>query len=156
MVKKYIIDGYNVLNKMGAFARARRENFGAARDKFVEVLGAFADYEGVDILLVFDGTPHNPNIKRPGDRVEIRFPARGHTADSAIERLVYEEKNKDEVTVVTDDYCERSMVSGMGCCCMSSADFEDLLHNALTEKSRDTQKHNIINSHLFKGTKLDI
>lgn len=151
----YIIDGYNVLNKLSFLARLRRVNFDNARDRFIELLNKFADYFPCKVIVVFDGRPWQSIYSRD-DIIEIRFSESVSTADRIIERMIYLQKSRKDIIVVTDDLLERDMVRGLGCMCMSCYEFENILKQIERLKYKDIKKRHLLNKIIFRGVKLDI
>lgn len=157
-----VVDGYNVIFGTPRYQRLMDEEagehrgtdpFDRAREALVSDVAAFAQgrYEPV---VVFDAAgnvnPEHPELKRAG--VRMIFSPRGVSADSVIEKLVTECRQKmREVTVVTSDNTIRATVGGIPVTRISSSllaneieildverevEIQDRNHGRLTVKDR--------------------
>ena len=120
-----VVDGYNVIYKTSRYTSLMDEPagdralgndpFDRARSLLVADVAAYAQgrYEAV---IVFDGSgnvsPDRPDLHSAG--VRLLFSRTGESADTVIERLVTECRQRDrEVTVVTSDNTIRATVGGI-------------------------------------------
>jgi predicted RNA-binding protein with PIN domain len=128
MVKEFIVvDGYNVINSWDEFSKLKNEDLSFARDLLLHKVSEYAavnDYKGV---LVFDAMDR----KGPADieehaGVTVVYTAENETADSWIERYVYQiAKGEAKVYVVTSDYAVQNMILGSGAYRISSREFKE-------------------------------
>lgn len=120
-----VIDGYNVINNWPEFKKVSEENLEHARELLKENLSeylAFKDYYGI---LVFDAQETiGEAVSERIDRLELVFTSEGETADSWIERKVYDlVRSGENVFVVTSDYAEQLSVLGSGAYRLSAREF---------------------------------
>jgi len=140
MTKRLIlIDGYNVLNKWKSLKKEKQKSIAAARDKLIEIIHKYADFTDAEIKIVFDGKPNMPlEIKDP----IVIYSKEKDTADSAIERLVYQTQDRKNILVVTSDVMQQKMVFGMGGFYKNAEDFEDMVNEALEKADSDIERFN--------------
>ena len=129
-----IVDGYNVIRNNARYSRLGPDYEGgpawnAAREALINdaALVAAGAYEHCTV--VFDGAG-NPNSTGRPERVagiDVIFSPSGVSADSVIERLSHEARERGrEVTVVSSDLTIQSTVFGGGVTRMSSSGFTSL------------------------------
>ncbi len=122
-----IVDGYNVIFNWKELKELSEVNLDSARGKLIDILSNYQGYTGCHMLVVFDAyRVKGQSAKR--DRyqdVEIAYTAENQTADSYIEREVYNIMSDEvkNVTVVTSDGWVQRIVSGEGALRMSSSEF---------------------------------
>ncbi|WP_281198897.1 NYN domain-containing protein [Staphylococcus schleiferi] len=118
-----IIDGYNMIGQSPELSRVAKENLEEARE---QLLIEIANYNAVikgKIVCVFDayeqGTPQSESVYHG---VHVIFTKENETADSFIERYVYNIYNKHttHITVVTSDMSEQHAIFGTGAYRLSS------------------------------------
>lgn len=115
-----VVDGYNVIFKSERYLARMDETAGTdpfeqARELLVADVAAYAKGR-YDAVIVFDAagnvSPERPNLTRAG--VRLVFSSAGESADTVIERLVSEERQRPRaVTVVTSDRTIRATVGGV-------------------------------------------
>ncbi len=103
-----ILDGDNVLRVLKLFSGKevhRAEGF----LQRLEHLAVSSDWE---IVVIFDG----PKMLLPRETgpLVIRYAPRAKTADTVIERLVYEAPDRSEMVVVTQDRAQADLILGLG------------------------------------------
>jgi predicted RNA-binding protein with PIN domain len=101
----YLFDGFNLLHA-GGFEDSR---------ELTDKLASFVAARGVRGVLVFDGTGEDLDY----GPLEVRF---AEDADSLLERLAAEHRNKEQVCLVSSDSDVRS-TSGLEVAKLSSATF---------------------------------
>lgn len=109
LVRRLIVDGYNLLHGTPRYAKVVERDIDAARDRLIADLGARAA-EGEDVTVVFDGAgnPMSDGQPRLVGGVTVVFSPHGVDADSIIEGLAAEARRSgDEATVVTSDGATR-------------------------------------------------
>jgi len=105
-----IVDGYNVIYAWPDLARLKDTNLEHARDKLIDVLASYGAYKGYEVIVVFDAhsTPGTHTVYTTDSGVTVVFTSEGETADSYIERTVYELIRQGvRVYVVTSDWIEQ-------------------------------------------------
>ena len=104
-----VVDGYNVINSWQDFRKFREENLEHARELLKEKLAEYIAFKGYSGIVVFDAQEVQgvASFEKNG-ALEIVFTNEGETADSWIERRVYDlVKSGSSVFVVTSDYAEQ-------------------------------------------------
>ena len=122
-----VVDGYNVINNWPDFRKFREENLEHARELLKEKLAEYIAFKGETGILVFDALDvAGPAVVEKSGALEIVFTGEGETADSWIERRVYELVKEDgKVFVVTSDYAEQLNVLGSGAYRISAREFRE-------------------------------
>ncbi|MBR6473618.1 MAG: TetM/TetW/TetO/TetS family tetracycline resistance ribosomal protection protein [Firmicutes bacterium] len=119
-----IIDGYNLLFAWDEFRELREANIDGARESLIEVLQNYQGFTGSGMTLVFDGYRLKGNAGETvkyGD-LEVVYTGEGLTADRYIEKFIYENGRKYDVTVVTSDRMVQMSAMGDGAGRMSARD----------------------------------
>ena len=121
------MDGYNVINSWQDFRKFREENLEHARELLKEKLAEYTAFKGYSGIVVFDAQEVQgvASFEKNG-ALEIVFTNEGETADSWIERRVYDlVKSGSSVFVVTSDYAEQLNVLGSGAYRISAREFRE-------------------------------
>lgn len=100
-----IVDGYNVLFAWPELKEMAKIDIGGARQRLIEVLGNYAAFKNVEMVLVFDGykAKGNPGEKSRWETVQIAYTKEGQTADAYIEALAARIGSSYSARVVTSD-----------------------------------------------------
>lgn len=113
-----ILDGYNVINAWPELQALQEQNLEHARRQLEEITTNYAAFKGVRAVVVYDGkdmTSGAPREELRNKHLSVVFTNTDMTADSYIERRVYEIlRRKKVVFVVTGDYSEQLAVLGTG------------------------------------------
>lgn len=123
----FIIDGNNLIHRDADLSGIRHSDFVAARDALVHRLDGCASGIAKRIVIVFDGRASQMTGDPATSTVEVLFSPSNMTADSIIERMVYDMPKTETVTVVTSDRGERETVEAAGGHTMSCINFLELL-----------------------------
>ncbi len=136
-----IIDGYNVINSWEEFSELRKESLEHAREIFTAAVAEYAAFKGYRAIVVFDAQEMQGNGSvLEVHNIEVVYTDEGETADSWIERRVYElNKEQVKVFVVTSDYAEQINVLGAGGYRISSREFYNEYQNTKKEISENLQ-----------------
>jgi len=110
-----IIDGYNVLHYIPAFKKYIAGDIEEGRHQLIDLISNYQGYHGGKVTLVFDAhkTARIAKERSAYRNIEIIFSRKNETADSVIEKMVYESEDKDNICVVTSDRVFRMTVFGM-------------------------------------------
>lgn len=137
MKERYlIIDGYNMIGQSTTLSKIAKDNLEEAREQLID---AIANYNAViadEIVCVLDAYEQS-GIEREYMYHGVRtvFTKEKETADSFIERYVYELYNKHttHITVVTSDMSEQHAIFGSGAYRISSREmWRELKENQIT------------------------
>lgn len=111
-----IVDGYNVIHHIAEKEGLVDFNLEEARENLIERLNSFSGLMGYETVLVFDAYSQEKR-KRSEEirgRVKVVFTEKNKTADSYIEKLVFELPKLYTVKVVTSDYTLQRVVMAAG------------------------------------------
>ncbi len=149
----YLIDGYNVIHKCPQLRPLTQTNFEASRDSLIDRVARYCSLTSHHAKIVFDGRGRRqePSLPECGTaNVEIIFSPGHHTADTLIERIVYDARNRRDYVVVSGDRGIRNLVGGLGGLTMIPASFLTEIDQALESASSAlrNQTHQHRASHL--------
>lgn len=111
-----IVDGYNIINAWPELIELK-DNLEYARDKLAEIMAGYGAYRNYRVVVVFDAqfVASNENVRQLTDDLSVVFTGEGETADSYIEKMVYQMvKQGQRVYVVTSDWAEQLAILGSG------------------------------------------
>mgnify|MGYP001056394023 FL=1 len=137
-----IIDGYNMIGQSRELSKVARESLEEAREQLLDVIANYNAVVADEIVCVFDAYEQS-GIEREYmyHGVKTVFTKEKETADSFIERYVYELYNKHttHITVVTSDMSEQHAIFGSGAYRISSREmWRELKENeVVVNKSLD-------------------
>ena len=128
-----IIDGYNMIGQSQELSRIAQDNLEEARE---QLLIAIANYNAViadEVVCVFDAYEQSgAPTEYMYHGVKTIFTKEKETADSYIERYVYD-KHTRHITVVTSDMSEQHAIFGAGAYRVSSREmWRDLRENEIS------------------------
>ena len=103
-----ILDGDNVLRALGLV----RGTDSTAAEQFLQKLELAAVSRDWEVTVVFDGPARY--FPRESGLLVVRYAPPPQTADTLIERTVYEAPDRSQVVVVTRDRAEGNLVLGLG------------------------------------------
>ncbi len=126
-----IVDGYNVIYAWACLREAKKNGLECAREKLIQIMTRYQDFNDKDVSIVFDGSKKFDHIlfDQTNTGVNVIFSKNSKTADSAIERMIYKLPDKSRALVVTSDRLIRMMAGGMGARSVSSENFELMVKN---------------------------
>lgn len=156
-----IIDGYNVINAWPELVKLKEIGLEYARDRLVQWMGSFAGFAGVQVITVFDAHLVKGGseccTKTPGSR--IIFSKESETADSVIEKLVYDLVNNAGkcVFVATADRAEQLAILGSGAFRMSVRELRKVVaeatHQLADQHGVDNRQRRTLESQLQSDVK---
>lgn len=125
MMKDYyvIIDGYNMIGQSQKLSRVAKESLEEAREQLLIEISNYSAVTKGEIVCVFDAYDRGtPQSEYEYHGVHVVFTKEHETADSFIERYVYNIYNKHttHITVVTSDMSEQHAIFGTGAYRLSS------------------------------------
>jgi len=129
-----IVDGYNVINAWPELAKIKDISLDHARDRLVQWMASFAGFAGIEIITVFDahmvkgGQGHCTKMSG----IQVIFSKDGETADSVIEKMVYDLARDGGkcVFVATADRAEQTAILGSGAYRMSVRELRKAIKDA--------------------------
>jgi predicted RNA-binding protein with PIN domain len=126
---RYLIDGYNLLYKLGLLPREHGpRGLEHARQRLLDRLADSAGHEAHAVTIVFDGrgAPAGLRDQEEYRSLRVRF-AHEDTADGLIEELLHGESAPRGLTVVSDDHRVREAARRRGCPIVACLDVFDEL-----------------------------
>ncbi len=142
-----LVDGYNVIFAWKELKELAELDMEAARVRLLEIL---SNYQGIlkeYIIVVFDAYKVQGSISSILDyqNIKLVYTAMDETADSYIEKFVYENCENYNITVATSDYLEQITVRGKDCRIISARELELLVYqdikNAISEYQKKPTKN---------------
>ncbi len=86
----------------------------AAMERLTRRINAFAQREGLEIVVVFDGHEH-ARVQRAAGRIDVRFaPGGPDAADHEIVRMVRDDDSPESLTTVSSDRRLRASIKAAG------------------------------------------
>lgn len=121
----YIIDGYNLLFSWEELNQLAKESIDAARELLLDILENYQAYQGIRVLVVFDGyrVKGNPGDNFMRGQLKVAFTKEAETADRFIEKTVYEWSEDYNITVITSDMAVQMAALGDGALRKSAREF---------------------------------
>ncbi|HYM48945.1 MAG TPA: NYN domain-containing protein [Candidatus Limnocylindrales bacterium] len=113
---RLIVDGYNVIFAWPQLSALKDVKLEDARDLLIAVMADYAALTHQQVTIVFDShrRPDGEGSTQQLSGVEVIFSGRKRSADHVIERLIYQARAADEVTVATSDAVQRDLALGKG------------------------------------------
>jgi len=144
-----IIDGYNVIRQTAPYhALAERGDLDQARDALIGDVAALAT-KGRRVTVAFDGTNNPLSTGQPESLLGITviFSPHGRTADSIVEKLSHEAREKgDTVEVITSDATIQWTVMSGKVMRKSSREFGEEMREDFHQWQNDNRQHSLHSS----------
>jgi predicted RNA-binding protein with PIN domain len=118
-MKKYIIDGNNLIGKIQSLANIQKKNKQASREKLAHLVDRYFVNKKIEIFLHFDGFA-NQRIRTNKSKLVYSDKV---TADEKIKRQIESEKNKRNIIVISSDNNIKEFAKVCGCEVIASEDF---------------------------------
>ncbi|MDD6084996.1 MAG: TetM/TetW/TetO/TetS family tetracycline resistance ribosomal protection protein [Oscillospiraceae bacterium] len=133
-----LVDGYNVIHAWKELHDISVSNFGAARDRLLEILSNYQAYRKCLLIVVFDAykVKGGKGSKSKYDNIYVVFTKEAETADMYIEKTTHEISKNYRVRVATSDGLEQIIILGRGAARISAREFEKEV-NMVTQEIRD-------------------
>lgn len=133
-----LVDGYNVIHAWKELNDISVSNFGAARDRLLEILSNYQAYRKCLLIVVFDAykVKGGKGSKSKYDNIYVVFTKEAETADMYIEKTTHEISKNYRVRVATSDGLEQIIILGRGAARISAREFEKEV-NMVTQEIRD-------------------
>jgi predicted RNA-binding protein with PIN domain len=127
-VKRYILlDGYNIIYASDALKHLMPNNKIRARESLAEMVQSIHSVEDVHIIIVFDSSNNAVEVEYPfrDKTFEFVFAPKSLTADGVIERILVRIKNREQVSVVSNDNLVREATRSNGAAALRPQDLFD-------------------------------
>jgi predicted RNA-binding protein with PIN domain len=146
MIKKYIIDGNNLIGKISELWVLQQKDRQLSRVKLVKYLDQYFANKNVKVSLHLDGYAADPI---PSSKVKINY-SDNKTADSKIKKEIDNSKNPKVLLVVSSDHSVQNYAKVNSCAVLSSEDFNKMLKDKKSKKSEDDIAKSISNDEIKK------
>ena len=133
MLEEWLIDGYNLLHSTASPGSKKQ---GVSRERLFELLASFASSEQRKVLMVLDGQGDDQELGAYQTKNFAVIYSKASTADSVIERMLYEQKGTASFSVVTKDRAVCQMARGLGARVMEPDKFIELLNAGRKENDQ--------------------
>jgi len=134
-MKKYIIDGNNLIGKIKPLSDVQKKDKQASREKLAHLVDRYFTNKQVEVILNFDGFA---NQKINTSKLKL-FYSDNRSADEKIKKQIETETNKRNIIVISSDNNVREFAKVCGCEVILSEDFGKEItksQNADDEESR--------------------
>ena len=113
-MERLIVDGYNIIFAWPELAAVKDVKLEDARDLLVSILADYAAMTRQKVTVVFDShrRPDAEASEQTVNGIQVVYSGRKTSADHVIEKLLFEAKPSDEVTVATSDALQRDLALG--------------------------------------------
>ena len=118
-MKKYIIDGNNLIGKIRLLSILQSKDKQASREKLAFLIDRYFANKKIEVTLHLDGFA---NEKINTSRIKLIY-SNEISADEKIKKQIEAAGNKRNTTVVSSDNNVREFAKVCGCACVLSEDF---------------------------------
>ncbi|MBN2189952.1 MAG: NYN domain-containing protein [Candidatus Aureabacteria bacterium] len=113
-MKRYLVDGYNLLHSWRERRVFLSSGFEAAKEEMLRMLQKMADFEDIGIEVYFDAF-RGPEVQaEKSGRLKVLYASGETSADMVIEREAYNAAKKEAMIVVTSDMGIKNLVRALG------------------------------------------
>ena len=126
-----VVDGYNLLFAWPELKELAELDIGMARQRLIEILGNYATFKSLELVLVFDGyrARGNPGEKSQSQNIQIVYTKEGQTADGWIEAFAAQIGSNYTARVVTSDSLVQLSIFRSGLLRMSARELRESVEN---------------------------
>jgi predicted RNA-binding protein with PIN domain len=146
MIKKYIVDGNNLIGKISDLWALQQKDRQMSRVKLVRYLDQYFAKKNVKVSLHLDGYAADPI---PSSKVKIIY-SDNKTADNKIKNEIDISKNPKVIAVVSSDHSVQNYAKVNSCTVVSSEDFAKMLKDQKSKKSEEEIAKSISNDEIKK------
>lgn len=154
-----IVDAYNIINQWSSLKEIAKYSLEDARIKLISIIQGFSKIKNYYFIIVFDAYNNNDTIRE--EKIEsgsIIYTQKNQTADSYIEKLVYDMPSVYNIYVATSDFTVQRMVLAHGANRISALELEkevEFTLNTSIKKTKDNyyKEKNILGKSIDEDTK---
>ncbi len=151
MIRKYIIDGNNIIGKISRLQRTRKTDPQAARDHLTAIIDRYFSIKKVEVSLHFDGFKHEG---LQSSTAKIKY-SNNRPADLLIKEEIEKSKNRKQICVISSDHEILNYAKICGCKTIKSEVFTRNLFPKSKEKSEEELTKEIDNDEIKRAFGLD-
>lgn len=138
---RLVVDGYNMIFAWPELSAIKDISLEDAREMLIAILADYAALTRQHVTVVFDSHRAGPG---PASRdrqhgVEVIYSGRKTSADHVIERLVFEARPGEEVTIATSDAVQRDLALGKQVKTMSAVVFKSEVEAVMARRDAHMQ-----------------
>lgn len=135
---RLIVDGYNVIFAWPELAALKDVKLEDARDMLIAILADYAAMTRQSVTVVFDShrRPDSSASEQTINGVRVLYSGRKTSADHVIERLLFETRPGDEVTIATSDALQRDLALGRQVKTVSALTLKSQVDGVLARRDR--------------------
>jgi len=113
-MERLIVDGYNIIFAWPELSALKDVNLQDARELLIATMADYAAMTRQKVTIVFDShrRPDAEASTQDVNGVQVVYSGRKTSADHVIERLLFDAKSNDELTVATSDGLQRDFALG--------------------------------------------
>lgn len=137
MAEQWLIDGYNLLY---AHQSQSPKKTSLPLEKLYAIVAEFASFKKQHTLLVLDGSGDEKQLHAYSTAFFKVVFSQKVSADAYIEKVLYEERNKQTLVVVTNDRAITNIAHGSGASVLSTSQFFELAKECKKEAEEFLQK----------------
>ena len=130
MAEHWLIDGYNLLHALNSQASPKTP---LSREQLLALVAEFASFKKTDTLLVLDGVGDEGELRAYRTTYFEAVFSQKASADSCIEKYLFQHRQTKALVVVTDDRAVSNMGRGGGARVLSTSTFAELLKECKKE-----------------------
>jgi len=137
-VDRLIVDGYNIIFAWPELAALKDVKLEDARELLIATLADYAAMTRTRVTIVFDShrRPDAEASQQTVAGVQVIYSGRKASADHVIERLLFETRAGDEVTVATSDALQRDLALGREVKTISALGLKAQVDGVLDQRNR--------------------
>lgn len=137
-MERLIVDGYNIIFAWPELSALKDLNLQDARELLIATLADYAAMTRQKVTVVFDShrRPDAEASQQDISGVQVVYSGRKASADHVIERLLFEAKPNDEVTVATSDGLQRDFALGRQIKTVSALTFKSQVDAVLSRRNQ--------------------
>ena len=113
-MERLIVDGYNIIFAWPELSALKDVNLQDARELLIATMADYAAMTRQKVTVVFDShrRPDAEASTQDVNGVQVVYSGRKTSADHVVERLLFDAKSNDELTVATSDGLQRDFALG--------------------------------------------
>ncbi|MCD6472692.1 NYN domain-containing protein [Candidatus Aerophobetes bacterium] len=105
-----LVDGYNTLYQSSFLKNLLKKNLHQAQEELIRLISNYCSLKGREGYIIFDAYRQSSSLdveEEITSEVKVVLTGKGKTADSYIERFIFQNKSRyDYIYVVTSDYSQ--------------------------------------------------
>ena len=146
MIRKYIIDGNNLIGKINDLWSLQQKDKQLSRVKLVKMIDQYFREKKFKVSLHFDGFPGE---KIPSSYCNISY-SNNTSADNKIKEEIDGERNSKSIAVVSSDHSVQNYAKVNSCKIIKSEEFAKLLKTSKKSQSEEDITKSISNDEIKK------